>query len=148
MKRNFLKYLALALVLPMLITLGACAKKAPSVGDTLVLGPATVEVTRLDESTTSPVLGELPQSGMKFVLVELRITLQSGGEFDSALIFLENASGIQYGPPKVYGSSSSGDFEASSQKVSAAAGASAEFNLFFEVPQNESLDRLIKLIYR
>jgi hypothetical protein len=48
MKSNFLKYLALALILPMLITLGACFKSAP----------AAFEVTSLQLTPTEATAGE------------------------------------------------------------------------------------------
>ena len=116
-----------------------------SVGATFVLGPATVDVVRFEESTTSPVFEEPPQSGMKFVLIELRINqLQSGEGLASDRMFLENASGKQYGPPKVYGKDPfSGKFEGESQTNYGG----GELNVFFEVPNNESLD-MLKLRYR
>lgn len=115
------------------------------VGATFALGPATVDVVRLEEATTSPVLEEPPQSGMKFVVIELRINqLQSGEEFASDRMYLENASGKQYGPPKVYGEDPTlGKFEAKRGTLSRA----GKLNVFFEVPNNESLD-MLKLRYR
>lgn len=115
------------------------------VGATFVLGPATVDVIRFEESTTSPVLEDPPQRGMKFVLVELRINqLQSGEELASDRMFLENASGNQYGPPKVYGKDPTlGKFEGESQTISGG----GKMNLFFEVAKNENLD-MLKLRYR
>jgi hypothetical protein len=115
-----------------------------SVGATFVLGPATVDVIRFEESTTSPVFEEPPQRGMKFVLVELEINqLQSGEELASDRMFLENASGKQYGPPKVYGKDPTlGKFEGESQTIRGG----REMNLFFEVAENENLD-MLKLLY-
>jgi hypothetical protein len=170
MRSNFLNYLALALVLTALITLGACAKaevvqKPLAVGDTFKLGAITVEVIRLDESTAPQVVWSHLQSGMKFVMVELDYKeIPSGGDFDSRLIFLESSSGKQYGPPTGYyvvqssdgkqiwefewctyfllGPSNFGGYE-DEVGISAA----GDLNLLFQVDQNESLDTLIKLGY-
>ncbi len=114
---------------------------------TIVLGPAEVEVIKVAESKTSPVLEKSPQAGMKFVLVELKINkMQSGQELTSESIFLEASSGKQYGPPKVYGEDPifGGKFEAGSSTIS---GPADEFNVFFEVADNEDLSTLT-LSYR
>jgi hypothetical protein len=164
MKKNFLRYLVLILPFLMLFPLGACsANKTLAVGDTFKLGPITVEVTKIDESTVSQVFWSSSQSGMKFVMVELNILSNSQfGDFSTLPVFIEFSSGNQYGSPTIYARQSFGQQQGMWEYIRIEDGeyyngnwhqyqgelGFGDLNLLFQVNYNESLTTLIKLGYQ
>ena len=116
-------------------------------GARLTLGRVEAEIVRVAESTTSPVLKESPQAGMKFVLVELRLGRVPPDEgAASNRMFLENSLGKAYGPPKAYGEDPAFGRKFESDSITIY-GSGSDLNVFFEVAADEDVGTL-RLGYR
>lgn len=101
-----------------------------SQGTALTMGGLEADVSSIEETTTLPSANLQAQSGMKFVVVKLKVK-KFQGEFNSESLVLETAAAKQYAVTGGMTMSPDG----------------SEITIGFEVPQDEKLDGL-KLSYK
>jgi hypothetical protein len=96
-----------------------------SKGTALVLGGLEADVSDVEETATLPGLNLQAQSGMKFVVVKLKVK-KFQGNFNAESLALETAAGKQYTVTGGMAMNADG----------------TEITIGFEVPEDENLDML------